>query len=164
MKMKTAAAKYQTRMRLSQLTALFLLLLACGTSQAVNCRITVTPLDFGVYNPGATAPLDITGNLDVRCNGSAGSFILTLSPGGSGTYFPRQLASAPYAMQYNLYVDAARSLVWGDGTGGTSLNSGSKPTTGPPVNLSFPIYGRIFPAQSVGPGLYTDSLLVTAVF
>lgn len=143
---------------------LLMLMLVSGNVQAANCRVTVTPLDFGIYNPGSAAPLDVAGNLDVRCVGGAGSFIVTISQGANGSFFPRQLASGPYLMQYNLYVDPARSLIWGDGAGGTSVNSGSKPSSGRPLSFSFPIYGRIFARQSVAAGVYTDSLLVTSVF
>jgi spore coat protein U-like protein len=141
-----------------------LLMLGSGSAQAANCKVTVTPLDFGIYNPGSAAPLDVAGNLDVRCVGGAGSFVVTISPGTNGSFFPRQLASGPYLMQYNLYSDPARSQIWGDGTGGTSVNSGNKPSAGKPLSFSFPIYGRIFPRQSVAAGVYSDSLLVTTVF
>lgn len=140
------------------------LMLASGNALAANCQVTVTPLDFGIYNPGSAAPLDVAGNLDVRCVGGAGSFIVTISQGANGGFFPRQLTSGPYLMQYNLYTDPARSLIWGDGTGGTTVNSGNKPSPGKPVSFSFPIYGRIFPRQSVGTGMYTDALLVTTIF
>jgi len=149
--------------RQSRMAAIGLLLLSCN-AHAVNCNVTVTPLDFGVYDPGTATPLDVTGSIDVRCNGNAGSFILTISQGAGGGFFPRQLASGANLMQYNLYVDAARALVWGDGIGGTNVNSGTKPSAGPPVSFTFPVYGRIFPLQSVASGLYADSLLVTAVF
>lgn len=140
------------------------MLLVAGDAMAVNCNVTVSPLDFGIYDPSAVTPQDVNGNVDVRCNGNAGSFILTISQGSGGGFFPRLLLSGTTTMQYNLYTDPARALVWGDGTGGTDVNSGSKPNTGPPVQFSFPIYGRIFPNQSVASGLYSDSLLVTAVF
>ena len=78
---------------------LLMLMLVSGNVQAANCRVTVTPLDFGIYNPGSAAPLDVAGNLDVRCVGGAGSFIVTISQGANGSLFPRQLASGPYLMQ-----------------------------------------------------------------
>lgn len=164
MAMNRITAQSSPRVRSTYWLAAIGLLLVSWNAHAVNCNVTVTPLDFGVYDPGAAAPLDVTGSLDVRCNGNAGSFILTLSQGTGGSFFPRQLTSGTSIMQYNLYIDAARALVWGDGIGGTDVNSGSKPSAGPPVTFSFPIYGRIFPFQSVASGLYTDSLLVTAVF
>lgn len=146
------------------LTVLLALWMLCMDAGAANCSITVTALDFGIYDPGATAPLDMNGNVDVRCTGNAGSFILAISQGNAGGFSPRLMLSGPFSMQYNLYTDPARSLVWGDGTGGTGVNSGNKPSAGPPVNFSFPVYGRIFPNQAVASGLYSDSLVVTAVF
>ena len=140
------------------------MLLASGSVQAANCKLTVTPLDFGLYNPGVTAPLDVTGNIDVRCTGGAGSFVLTISQSASGGFAPRRMVSGPYLMEYNLYADPARQLIWGDGTGGTVVNSGEKRAPGRPVSFSFPIYGRIFPRQNVAEGMYTDSLLITSVY
>jgi spore coat protein U-like protein len=145
-------------------TGVLALMLISGTAQAVNCRSTITPLDFGIYDPGLATPLDVTGNLDLRCAGNAGSFMVTISTGANGSVSLRQLASGPYRMQYNLFIDPARSLIWGDGTGGTSVITGSKPANGPPVFFSYPIYARIFPRQNVSPGLYADSLLVTVIF
>lgn len=151
------------RRHLSWTGALALMLIS-GTAQAVNCQLTISPLDYGIYSPGDTVSLDVTGNLDLRCAGNAGSFMVTISPGANGGFSPRQMASGPYLMQYNLYSDPARSQIWGDGTGDTSVVTGSKPANGPPVSFSFPIYGRIFPRQNVSPGLYADSLLVTVIF
>ncbi|MDH3399607.1 MAG: spore coat U domain-containing protein [Chromatiales bacterium] len=141
----------------------FLLLLP-PVAQAATCKFIVQPVDFGIYNPGAAASLDVTGSVDVRCTGSAGSFVLTISQSSSGGFAPRRMVSGPYLMEYNLYADPARQLIWGDGTGGTVVNSGEKTSAGPPVSFSFPIYGRIFPRQSVGEGLYTDTLLVTSIY
>ncbi len=145
-------------------SSLCFLLLLTPVAQAATCRFTVQPVDFGIYNPGAAASLDVTGSVDVRCTGNAGTFVLTISQSSSGGFAPRRMVSGPYLMEYNLYADPARQLIWGDGTGGTVVNSGEKTSAGPPVSFSFPIYGRIFPRQSVGAGFYTDTLLVTSIY
>lgn len=141
-----------------------LFLLYSPFATAATCRFTVQPVDFGLYNPGSPAPLDVTGSVEVRCSGSPGSFVLTISQSSTGGFAPRRMVSGPYLLEYNLYADPARQRIWGDGTGGTVVNSGEKPSGGRPVSFSFPIYGRIFPRQSVGEGFYADTLLVTSVY
>ena len=129
----------------------------------LNCRLTIPPMDFGLYSPGTGAPHDVTGSVDIRCSGQTGTIVVTLAPGGSGSFSARSMTSGPFTMLYNLYRDAARTLVWGDGTGGSVVNSVVKPNNGR-ADFSMPVYGRIPPTQSVGAGAYQDSLLVTAIF
>lgn len=161
---KLPASRLAARSSATICASFFFMLITSQVAQAASCRFTVQPVDFGLYNPGSAAPLDVTGSVDVRCTGGEGSFVLTISQSSTGGFAPRRMVSGPYVLEYNLYADPARQLIWGDGTGGTVVNSGVKSISGTPLLLSFPIYGRIFPRQSVGEGLYTDTLLVTSVY
>ena len=129
----------------------------------MNCRVTVPPLAFGTYSPGIGAPLDVTGSIDVSCRGRPGIFLVTLATGSSGSYAARTMLSGPYTMFYNLYLNAARTLVWGDGTGGTVIGVRLKGRFGR-QDFTLPVYGRIPPLQSVGAGFYQDDVLVTVIF
>ncbi len=60
-------------------------------------------------------------------------------------------------MSYNLYRNAARSEIWGDGTNGSFIQSGS----GAGANVPWPIYGRLPGSQNVSVGTYTDNITVT---
>src|SRR6185369_5534672 len=96
------------------------------------------------------------------------AYSVALSTGSSGTYVRRQLQAGTTALTYNLFIDSARSAVWGDGSTGTSVASGSA-TMGPGVGNgrredSRTIYGRVPAAQDALPGSYTDSIIVTLVF
>ena len=143
--------------------ALLVAVLACpGMASAVVCHVRATPVNFGTYSPGDPAPLDVTGEVEVRCQGTAGSFATTLATGNSGTFAQRQMVSGTSVLLYNLFVDAARTLVWGDGTGG-SQRVGGLPRPGRLV-FNFPVYGRVFARQGVGTGMYTDDILVTVEF
>ena len=143
--------------------ALLVAVLACPcTASAVICHVRATPLDFGTYSPGDPSPRDMAGEIEVRCQGTAGAFATTLSPGSGGTFAQRQMVSGASVLLYNLFVDAARSLIWGDGTGG-SHRAGGLPRPGRLV-FNFPVYGRVFPRQAVGAGMYTDDILVTVEF
>jgi spore coat protein U-like protein len=129
----------------------------------MNCTISLSPFSFGNYLPGDTVPLDVTGEIDVRCTGSAGTFVAQISPGGSGTFAQRQMISGSFLLGYNFYLNPSRTVVWGDGTGGSQTTSVAKPATGQ-QNFALPIYGRVFPQQSVGAGSYSDNVLVTIMF
>ena len=48
---------------------------------AMNCSISLSPFSFGNYLPGDTVALDVTGQMNVRCTGSAGTFVAQISPG-----------------------------------------------------------------------------------
>jgi spore coat protein U-like protein len=146
------------------LAAIILLIgLAPGTAAAINCRVTVVPFAFGNYSPGDTVPLDVTGNIDVRCQGTPGSFLATLSTGTSGSFAERHMLSSPSIMLYNFYINPARTIVWGDGTGGSQpiIRVKSRPGR---QDFALPVYGRIPPAQSVSSGAYSDDIIVTIVF
>jgi spore coat protein U-like protein len=130
---------------------------------AMNCSISLSPFSFGNYLPGDAAPLDVTGQIGVRCTGSAGKFVAKISPGGSGTFVQRQMLSGPYRLKYNFYLNVSRTVVWGDGTGGSQTTGVTKSGAGQQT-FTLPIYGRVFPQQSVGAGAYRDDVLVTIVF
>jgi spore coat protein U-like protein len=65
------------------------------------------------------------------------------------------------SMQYNLYTNAARTQVWGDGTGGTAKVSDSQLVVVGTSQYSYTAYGRIPALQNLGPGTYTDTITVT---
>jgi spore coat protein U-like protein len=67
-----------------------------------------------------------------------------------------------------VYDDPARSRIWGTGSGGTVVASGSM-TVGPGVGngtrtATHVIYGRIPPLLDVGPGNYLDTLVLTLTY
>jgi len=135
-----------------------------GTALAQGvCRITTVPLAFGTYLPGNTAAHDVTGEVEVSCRGRQASFQIAISPGTSGSFTTRLMVSASHQLLYNLYRDPAHTLIWGDGTGGTALNSGDMSRNGR-EDFVLPIYGRIPPQQSVGAGLYSDEVIITVYF
>jgi spore coat protein U-like protein len=147
--------------------ALFVLCLSLLASRpaaaAMNCSISLSPFSFGSYAPGDAVPLDVAGQIGVRCRGSAGTFVAQISPGGSGTFAQRKMLSGPFRLGYNFYLNVSRTVVWGDGTGGSQTIGVKKPSAGQ-QNFTLPIYGRVFPQQSVGAGSYRDDVLVTIVF
>jgi spore coat protein U-like protein len=124
---------------------------------APPCNVNVSgSLAFGTYDGFSTTPLDTTAQLSLKCPASNAPQVW-ISKGNSATYTPRTLLSGTQALPYNVYLDPARTVIWGDGTGGTSVFAPPK------GNAQTTIYGRIPAGQDVVPGMYTDDLVVTVL-
>ncbi len=133
--------------------------LAAAGRAAAACTISAASGPaFGTYDPLARAPLDAVGTIAYRCTPPRP--VVWLSTGSSGTYAYRTLRSGAAELRYNLYVDASRTAVWGDGSGGTATDS---PTPGN-VTRTVAVYGRIAPLQDAAAGVYSDTIVVTFVF
>lgn len=142
-----------------RLWLLTLLALVGGWSTAgaaATCTMNVQGVNFGAYDPLANASVNGTGTVNVTCDAQV-SGTISLSA-GSGTYAQRTMSSSAMKMQYNLYTDSARTQIWGDGTGGSSVLSGTT-TSG-----AFPVYGRIPGGQKIGAGSYSDTIVVTIAY
>jgi spore coat protein U-like protein len=126
-----------------------------------SCTISTTGASFGAYDVFATSPLDSTGSVTYRCAGSA-SITVTLDKGGAATYNPRRMLKGSEALNYNLYLDASRTTIWGDGTGGTQ--NYSNPSVPNNTNITVTIYGRIPAGQDVSAGSYSNTITATINF
>jgi spore coat protein U-like protein len=132
--------------------ALLLLALAPRGAQAQNCRFEdVTGVAFGTYDVYSANPLDSVGSITWHCSPPSPAQI-TLSRGNSPTFNPRTLRSSAEILSYNLYLDSARTAIWGDGTQGTQVYTGS----GGRVTVT--IFGRTPAGQDVIPANYTDTI------
>jgi spore coat protein U-like protein len=122
-------------------------------AQSPSCTISVTSVAFGSYNVFTTTADDSTGTITYSCNSTARNISISLSDGSSSTFSPRTMRKGSEVLQYNLYRNAARTNIWGDGTGGTSVYTRANPPNG---NVSLTIYGRIPALQDVSAGNYSD--------
>lgn len=148
---------------------------ACGSGQACatgqlnvtatvlkSCELATTPVAFGAITPSQAGVTDAAGSVAVVCTKTT-PYTVALSTGAhSNTYSKRNMigASAPDGLAYNLYKDAGRSTVWGDGTGGSALVAG----VGNSVHQTYPVYGRLNKNQFVTPGAYSDVVTVTVCY
>jgi spore coat protein U-like protein len=132
------------------------------SAQAPSCTISVTSVAFGNYNVFTTTADDSTGTITYRCNSTAANIWIALSDGSSSTFSPRTLRKGSEVLNYNLYRNAARTNIWGDGTGGTSVYTRADPPNNSNVNLT--VYGRIPALQDVSAGNYTDTVLAVINF
>lgn len=71
------------------------------------------------------------------------------------------MRSGSNTLGYNLYTDATRSTIWGDGNAGTFTIADAYVLTAITITRNYPVYGRIFPGQNVRVGSYADSITVT---
>jgi spore coat protein U-like protein len=153
-----------TRQGSLTLAAAALAFFTAAPGAAQSCSIsTVSGVSFGSYDALNASPLDQTGSISYQCGILyIGTVTVDLSAGGSGTYFPRKMHKGAALLQYNLYRDATRLLVWGNGTGGTSRFGPVVPVLGIPNTLT--IYGRIPAGQTSPVGNYTDTVVATINF
>ena len=156
--------------------ALFLLLGLSSMANAQSCTVSSTSVAFGVYDPieSSSMPLDGSGQITVDCFPNFTFFTASLSTGVAGSYAARQMASGANRLQYNLYLNAARTTVFGDGSGSTQTATcitgvtafgctGSNPG-GQGRRARLPFYGRIPAGQDVAAGPYSDTIQVTIIF
>lgn len=128
---------------------------------AATCTIsTVSGVAFGAYDVSSPTPLDSVGLLRLDCNGAAKTVTVDLSRGNGPAYDSRFMRNGTAQLNYNLFIDAARTTIWGDGTGGT-LHFG---VFNPPNVIDLTIYGRIPALQDLPIGAYTDTIVVTTNF
>jgi len=163
--------------RLVPLAVLWLALAVPAAHAAHTCVVGVGTLNFGIYTG-----LQVNGSstMTVTCTlTSAGSdtvnYTAALSTGGSGTYAQRRLTNLSLpsdTLPYNLYqgtVPAALNTnVWGDGTGGTTVASGTfklQQVNLPVGTATYTVAGAIAAVAAVpAAGTYNDTIIATLTF
>jgi spore coat protein U-like protein len=124
-----------------------------------HCEIAAMNVAFGTAGLLEHA-LNATGSLGVQCtNGNA--YRIALDGGRSGSVTVRKMKRwRGGSIDYQLYLNSAHTLPWGDGTGGTSMVAAT--STGEVQTI--PLYG-VVPAQTTpAPGKYRDTITATISF
>ena len=137
---------------------------ATASPAMAACSVSVTGVAFGAYDTLTPANDDSAGSLTAVCHPSDQSIEVWISGGSSGSVLARTMRNGAEVLNYNLYTDAGRTIVWGDGSSGNALNLNNGTVSGGQRTFSQPIYGRIPALQAVGAGTYNDTLVVTVVF
>jgi spore coat protein U domain-containing protein, fimbrial subunit CupE1/2/3/6 len=127
------------------------------------CTVSSSGVAFGTYDVFATAPTDSTGTVTFRCTQRDKDIRISISQGSSPTFLPRQLTRPGSLLFYNLFLDAARTVVWGDGSGGTDAYYNHNPQ-GNNADIELTVFGRLPPGQDASVGTYTDTVIVTIDF
>ncbi|MEH1871477.1 Csu type fimbrial protein [Nostoc sp.] len=136
------------------------IILNCTTTLPAlsQCTINATGVAFGSYDIFSTTKNASTGNITYNCASGTPPFTIDLSKGNAASYNSRELKDGSNSLNYNLYIDAAGSQIWGDGTSSTNQYSSSNLTG------TITIYGIIPPQQNAKVGSYTDSITATINF
>jgi len=139
---------------------------ACSTAGACSCSISLTALSFGIYDPLSASPRDTVGTMSISCSSpdpAASTFTVSLSGGNSGDVNARRMMSGSHPLYYNIYTNAARTIIWGDDSGGgASVSAGFPPSVR--SEKTFNMYGRIPAQQNAWVGTYIDEVTVTVAY
>ncbi|WP_080412332.1 spore coat U domain-containing protein [Burkholderia ubonensis] len=129
-----------------------------GTTCTMNVPSSMV---FGTYDTINAATSAITTSVNCTDNGNPTPKV-TASAGG-GTFANRLMTrtGGTQTLGCNLCLDSAHTLIWGDGTSGTSVISWGKINGTGTVNAT--VYGLIRGGQNVVPGGYADSHLTITV-
>ena len=154
---------------------LFSLLAYAVSPQAepYRCDIGNISVPHSVYDPTDSNPNSTgVGTVGVTCElknekqTRQVQYTVTLSRGFGGSYNPRQMRGSKGPLGYNLYLDAARVTIWGDGSGGTLPLQGAlllSPSS-PTQQVIHNIYSSIPALQDVYAGTYTDTITITLTY
>jgi spore coat protein U domain-containing protein, fimbrial subunit CupE1/2/3/6 len=163
------------RLRLAILHCAIGVLAAAGTivkpapAQAtpISCGFTITSLSFGTVDLTLNSTIDSTATLSVNCTGDAGTVVrvcpnINAGSGGTTTGSPRFMLSGSDKLNFDLYQDAARTVIWGSYL--WAYSSYTAPTIDLTLNAggsgsaTATIYGRIGGGQqALPPGSYSSS-------
>lgn len=131
-----------------------------------SCTVSASGVAFGIYDPTlATATLS-SGTVSVSCvvSGATGHNPVTIAfdAGNSGSFLSRTMLNGTDSLNYNLYLDAAYTQVWGDGTG-VSATDTQYVTPGKP-SFSATVYGMMPALQTPASGTFIDTITMTVSF
>jgi spore coat protein U-like protein len=128
------------------------------------CTVTTTGVSFGSYDGLSATPLDGLGSVRYECllPVFGGNIVINIAGGSSNNIMARTMKLLTQSLNYNLYTNAARTTVWGNGTTGANV------TRSIPAGLltseSVSVYGRVPAGQGVPSGLYIDTVTVTVIY
>lgn len=122
------------------------------------CSLTLTPLNFGVYVKAEATSI----STDIMLNCDDGDTYSIRASSGNSMFASRHLLlmDGEEKLTYNLFTDAAHTTVWGDGTRGTIVITG----TANDSTMIHTVYGQVPANQDLSPGRYTDRIDVTVEF
>ncbi|SEK61340.1 Spore coat protein U (SCPU) domain-containing protein [Roseateles sp. YR242] len=138
--------------------------LTVGATILVACNVAGGTLNFGsTIDPlQSSGPIDASTNLSVTCTNTT-PYSVALSAGanagGLNAFSARAMKSGTNSLPYQLYLDAAHSKVWGNGTN-SSVHTG----TGTGTQQSLTVYGRLPTVANAVPGDYSDTVTVTITY
>ncbi len=143
-----------------------------------GCSVSSSGLSFGAYQPltfsGQLISADVlsTGTISITCSNmlSLGSYTLALGPsadGGGDRISTRYMANSSGGanMAFNLYTDARRSVVWGNGGIGAQVSGSLPVVTLGSYTDNVTVYGKIPAGQNtLKAGSFSGSVTMTLTY
>jgi len=120
------------------------------------CTVTVDGMNFGNVSP-LGSPVDVQSNLTFHCTGFATPYVRVCAS-MAGT---RTMTGSGGTLEFNLYLDAARTQVWGSiwSAPETATISANIPLASGSGSATVPVYGRLNGNQvGAGIGAYSRTL------
>lgn len=125
------------------------------------CSVVATDLAFGNYDASSATPNDASSTVTVTCsNGALFDVGLDSGNGSGATVLNRKMTSGINTLAYQMYTNAGRTQIWGDGSLGTNTQGG----LGNASAQAYTVYGRIAAAQFVNSGAYADLVTATVTY
>lgn len=158
-----------TRLAKHHTAAVVLLAWSLAGCAHAGCTTSFSGMAFGAYATLVSADVTSTAQIDVICQGmpEGGSYTLALGPSADGVgnrISTRHLANTRGGdlMAFNLFTDANRTAVWGDGVTGAlilgTLDAGGRPS-------SMVVYGKIPAGQrTLRAGSFHGSMTITLTY
>lgn len=132
-------------------------------AEAAACTLTTNGVHFGTVAARAMRTEDVLASVIIQCWGIPGETLhYRVRPLGVGAALhARTLAgSGTGTLGYNLYLDAARTQIWGDGNDNTREISATVQLSGPVYGRVIPIYARLGPTGAAKAGAYLDTVVI----
>ena len=144
-----------------------------GASPAVAqsvCGLTATAMAFGNYSAVLGTAVNTTATLTMTCTNNTNAadtvnYSISLATGVGGGYNPRRMTAGAERLNYNIFRNNARTQIWGNGTGGTQVVTGSfNVPRNQTRTRNVTAYGQIISNQDASQGDYVDTVTATATF
>ena len=104
--------------------------------------------------------LNVASTLTITCNTTTYNVCLNAGLATGATVTIRKMTGRASAMlNYAMFRDSARTLNWGNTVGTDTLSS-----TGNGSALFSSVFGHLAAGQSVTPGAYSDTIIVTVTY
>ena len=121
------------------------------------CSIIAANLDFGTYTAQGSVPVLGTTLLRATCSPNQ-NYQIGLNEGtspGATVNQRKMMSGVTYTLNYQLYSDSARSVIWGN-----TQNTDTVTGVGTGLAQDHTVYGTIPPAQQVPAEEYADTITV----
>jgi spore coat protein U-like protein len=120
------------------------------------CEVTASDLAFGTYVASAGTPAQGTTLLRATCTpGSTYNVGLNEGTSPGSTVNARKMVSGANNLNYQLYSDSARAVIWGNTTGTDTVTG-----VGTGLAVDHTVFGSVPASQVVPAGAYEDTITV----